>query len=287
MSDLSNNFDNICNFCGKKFSSHRNLQTHIRSAKYCLKSRGEKIPMKYVCEHCNSGFTLKTALTSHMKSCKIAKSTKIENDTKLSQEKIAKLENTLVSQKESNARITQKLRTKLQLSKDEITKLTEENNELKSELKRSEQSKQQLLKELEEKRIKIREQKIMITTLQDDNATRKGILIGMNSAKPHTVNNKITNNNVVNQKLSLIPIDNIEPFTIDLVNRNLNKYDYNTFLKGALGIVNYIKELTILELDDGTVEKNYACTNRSRNTFHWLKTRNGNKTEEQDLYKKF
>jgi hypothetical protein len=227
-----------------------------------------------------------------MKSCKVAKSTKI-----------VKLENTLVSQKESNARITQKLRTKLQLSKDEITKLTEENSELKNELKRSEQSKQQLVKEfdqskqqllkefeqskqqllkefetskqqlskeLEEKRLKIRKQKSIIATLQDDNTKSKGILIGMNSAKPHTVNNKITNNNIVNQKLSLIPIDNIEPFTIDLVNRNLGKYDYNTFLKGALGIVNYIKELTILELDDGTVEKNYACTNRSRNTFHRL-----------------
>jgi hypothetical protein len=198
-----------------------------------------------------------------MKSCKVVKSTKIDNDMKLSQGKITELEKALALQKESSTRITRKL-------KDKTIKLTDENNKLKSELKQSEQSKEQLLKELEEKRIKIREQKSIITTLQNDNEKSKGILIGMNSAKPHTVNNKITNNNIVNQKLSLIPIDNIEPFTIDLVNRNLNKYDYNTFLKGALGIVNYIKELTILELDDGTVEKNYACTNRSRNTFHRL-----------------
>jgi len=257
------------------------LQTHIKTAKYCLKIRGEKLDTNYVCNHCDAQFTQKIALRTHLKSCKIANNSTYMEDIKSLNEKIIALEDIL----KDNQKIISELRTKSKQEKDKNIKLTEKNKVIVDELKQSELSNQQLLKELETKTTKISEQKVKIKNrdvtimkLQNENATCKGILIGVNSAKPQVVhnnnNNKHNNKNVmnttVNQKLSLIPIDNIRPLTIDLVNQNINKYDYNSFQKGILGIVNFIKELTILELDDGTIEKNYASTSSSRDNFHRL-----------------
>jgi len=254
---------NVCEYCDKRFSSARNLQVHIRTAKYCLKLRGEKLNTNYICEYCKAQFTQKSALKTHLNSCQDAKNIAHAKDVETLNERLIALES---------------VQTKL---------IQEKNKIISNERKEFELSKQKLLKELEEKNAKISEQNakiseqsLKIIKLENDIAKGKGILIGINSAKPpipqvihnnHSNNNKtVTNNTTVNQKLSLIPINNIEPFTIEFVNRNINKYDYNTFLKGELGIVNFIKDLTILELDDGTIEKNYASTNRSRNNFHRL-----------------
>jgi hypothetical protein len=268
--------DNICEFCGKSFINQRNLQVHVRTAKYCLELRGEKVPMKYACEHCNVGFTLKSPLAAHMKLCKTAKDAKIESSVNSYERKITELETKLTSQKEwyeirykGDTETISRIRTKWGQAKDN-------NKIITAELKQVKISEQKLLKELEDKNAKIGEQNAKIKVLEADVIMGKGILIGINSAKPQVVNNNsgpITNttNTTVKQKLSAISISKIEPFTIKLINQNIDKYDYQSFLRGESGIVNFLKGITNLELENGTVEKNYVSTNRSRNNFHNLR----------------
>jgi hypothetical protein len=251
---------NVCEYCDKEFSLPQNLQTHIKTAKYCLKIRGEDLDTNYVCEYCETQFTQKAALKLHLRSCQKIKTVLYSKNVETLNQKITTLEYT---------------QSKLAQEKDKNRELTHKNKVILNKLKQFELSEQKLLKELDEKNAKIREQDDKIRAFETEIATSKGIVIGINNAKPQVVNHNSgiitnTNNTTVKQKLSLIPTNNIKPLTIDLINKNISKYDYNAFLTGELGIANFIKGLTILELDDGTVEKNYACTNRSRNTFHRL-----------------
>jgi hypothetical protein len=225
-----------------------------------LEIRGQQPESEYVCEHCDTKFTQKVALTKHMKKCwdvkKVPQTKTIDDLNK----KINCLE---------KGNKTMKL--KLKQKDDHYSKLIEKNKKVTKELEELKLSYQQQSEELKEKKTKIKEQQSKIISLQNEMATEKGIVIGMNNAKPQVINNSSTiHNKIVQQKLLSIPITHINPFTIDLVNQNIDKYDYKTFLRGGLGIAHFIKELTILELDDGTIEKNYACTDRSRNSFHRL-----------------
>jgi len=42
------------------------------------------------------------------------------------------------------------------------------------------------------------------------------------------------------------------------------------YLRREDGIVQFLTNMTQLKLEDGTVEQNYACTDKSRSTFHRL-----------------
>jgi hypothetical protein len=268
-----------CEFCGKVFYNQWNLQQHIQTAKYCLRIRGESISIKHSCEYCGSGFNLKGPLTAHLKVCKLARNIKIETNDKTIEfeDRIAILESKLISQKKTNTKLCDKLR-------DKNTTITEKNKELATKIRQLELLNQQLelsnrqfSEKLKKKKIKIKEQNLRISKLEKETASgkgikkgiEKGIVIGMTNAKPQVINNG-TINKVVQQKLDMISINVIEPLTIDLVNKNLDKYDYNTFTKGAKGIANFIKDITILKLNDGTIEMSYACTDTSRGSFHRL-----------------
>lgn len=95
----------------------------------------------------------------------------------------------------------------------------------------------------------------------------KGVLIGYKQVKPPNV---VTNNTIVNQKLASIKIDNIRPLTVATIIEDIPKYTFDMYMKAEDGIVEFMKGLTQLELEDGSIERNYACTDKSRNTFHKL-----------------
>jgi|UniRef100_A0A6C0CZ82 hypothetical protein len=76
-----------CQYCKKTFSSKGNLNTHEKSAKYCLelkkKSNIEYTFEIYNCKHCNKDFSQKSNLDKHITICKI----KNNEDQKNSYEK--------------------------------------------------------------------------------------------------------------------------------------------------------------------------------------------------------
>jgi len=93
----------------------------------------------------------------------------------------------------------------------------------------------------------------------------KGVLVGYEKVKPPTITN-----NIVNQKLSSIKIDKIRPATIHTITEDSSFYDFDMYMKKEDGIVQFLTNMTQLKLDDGTIEQNYACTDKSRSTFHRL-----------------
>ena len=108
--------------------------------------------------------------------------------------------------------------------------------------------------------------------------------------KPKTVNtvNTMNTNNYVNPKLLAVPIANIRPFTIETVREEITKggYTYEMFTRGMRGLTDFVSgmiiedqkpikstEPKVMELDsseDTVHERNYVCTDSSRNKFHRL-----------------
>ena len=103
--------------------------------------------------------------------------------------------------------------------------------------------------------------------------------------KPKTVNT----NNYINPKLLAVPTKHIRPFTIDTVREEITNggYSYEMFIRGIRGLTDFVNGMIvdtsdnsvprIEELTDsedeprkGNPERNYVCTDSSRNKFHRL-----------------
>lgn len=58
-----------CNYCKKILKTSYSLKTHQKTAKYCLKLRGEKQKCAYSCKACQKTFIKKDHLQRHMAGC--------------------------------------------------------------------------------------------------------------------------------------------------------------------------------------------------------------------------
>jgi hypothetical protein len=59
-----------CHYCKNIFSTKANFNNHQKSAKYCLKLRGEAITSTYKCNGCGKIFTRNYHLNRHEQSCR-------------------------------------------------------------------------------------------------------------------------------------------------------------------------------------------------------------------------
>ena len=233
-----------CQWCDKSFVSEYNLKIHLKSAKYCLKIRGETedvVEINIKCEYCDSLFTQKTSLKTHHKTCK-------------KRIKFLRLKKESKSKKEQDEKIVKmKNKHKVQLNEEKnkfeiiINEKKQQINEEKNkfELIINEQ-KQQINEEKNEKcklQIIIKEQNDIINKLKEDLAREEGRVMGLETAKPSTVNNKITTN-YSSPKLSMVNIDNIRPLTINTVQQDLYKYTREEFFRGIDGITDFMENLT-------------------------------------------
>lgn len=108
-----------CNTCNKTFLSLKNLEKHMKTAKYCLKLKGEE-KNDFYCESCQKYFSSNRRLQTHLNICKeklkekntIYEQKLKEKDTfyekklkekddyiKKLEEKLEKFENALINQK--------------------------------------------------------------------------------------------------------------------------------------------------------------------------------------------
>ena len=80
-----------CNFCDKILSSKSALNTHQQKAKYCLKIQGkENIKGKFLCEYCDKDFFTNNRHISHIAVCKLNNSFKQElDDTKMANQQLS------------------------------------------------------------------------------------------------------------------------------------------------------------------------------------------------------
>jgi hypothetical protein len=241
--------DNICYFCGKSFVNANTLKVHTNTAKYCLETRGKKVN-NYGCEYCDHIFTQKPSLIKHQKTCLGLKDYAIK--TKSEEIEVLNKKNELDTKTIKKLRIDNKIKT------EELEKRCRQYLEKISDLEDTIETLTSKNKVLESK----------IVNLEKTITYGEGYVKGCQTVKPPK---QITNNhNTVVQKLKDLPVTTIEPLTISLIKSNLENYTYDMYKLAELGVVQFMKGLTILTLDDGTVEKNYVSSDRSRNAFHRL-----------------
>jgi chromosome segregation ATPase len=75
----------VCNFCKKEYSSKGILETHQKTAKFCLRLHSDLniINNNFNCEFCTCNFSRKDHLERHYENCKIRlKKIKEENEQK-------------------------------------------------------------------------------------------------------------------------------------------------------------------------------------------------------------
>ena len=205
-----------CEYCNKSFSCVSSLNLHKRTAKYCLKLRGEEYS-NYKCEYCNKEYTTKINLNLHKLKC----SSIIENKYK------NQIEQELKEQKEC---YEQKLKEQKECYRQ---KLKEQQECYRQKLKEQQEEYEQKLKEQEEyyeKKYledKISEQCLQIKDLKD---------IALKS-----VSNSTTTNNNNNNKTQIINnyIQNLKPLTKEHLDECSKYLTLEHIKKGASGYAEY------------------------------------------------
>jgi hypothetical protein len=221
-----------CDTCNKKFTNQNNLNTHINSAKYCIRQREGNNSKEYKCEYCENVYTQNGYLQAHISKCLIKKEFEykenIDTIKKEHEEQIEYMRN-------------KQIKILLDMDKEYDQKFIKKNNEIK------------LLKQ------KIQELENILQSTIIEKERDKGRIIELEKPKP--VIKKCT----INIKLSNIPIDNIPILTVDYVEANLHLYTFKEYKRGMQGLLDFLKQLMILGDN-----MNYACTDTSRNKFHKL-----------------
>jgi hypothetical protein len=264
-----------CSYCDKTFLNKYTLKNHLESAKYCLKLRGSKAIKSIECRYCKTHFSQKIGLIKHNEIC----GGKILAENKVYIEK----------RKEE-------LKLNIQSKEEEINEEKSQNKILTQKINNLEQKISELEKRIEQEKIKSNK-------LELELACDEGRIKELTKIKP---SKNITNNNntYINSKVANLPIENIEPLTINYVRDNAyDNYTIEEFKKGKRGLVDFIISIIVYDpmtdissytesseeenntkiiipfvLDrsapnpylDPKIELNYPCTDISRDKFHLL-----------------
>ncbi len=205
----------------------------------------------YVCTFCKSEFTRKWTLKRHQEtnySC-----LKIQNRD----------EKYLCScGKKANTKSVLKLHEKKCQAKKIIDKCVLSKKILREKNKK-------LTKSNETLRVKVKSQKDDIVGLKEEITLLKGTIEGIQTAPDKRT---IYNTAYVHPKLVNLPISNIPALTDEYVMERVNDgiLTYEKASKGYSGMLDIICDLITHENDEGIIERNYVCTDVSRNSFHRL-----------------
>jgi len=145
------------------------------------------------------------------------------------------------------------LRTTLECSKQEIDELKKVIEEKNIEITKKDQEIAALKVECEKGKIEIYEK--VCTKVLDKS----------------TVTNTNTNT-YIHPKLVNLPITTIHPLTPEYVKEQVanGNYGFDHYLKGEDGLVEFIYSITMCENDEGEIERNFVCTDPSRDSYHRL-----------------
>nr|QBK85903.1 MAG: C2H2 type zinc finger protein [Marseillevirus LCMAC101] len=184
----------------------------------------------YSCEYCDKSFARNFNLRRHLSVCSV----KREHDIK------EKIKNIKRGHKEKNQ------------------KLIEKNFKLQGKIKKMKLEMREKDEEITALKVKCEAGKIEIYDKVCDKVLDKS-----------TVTNTTT---YIHPKLVNLPITNIHPLTSDYVKDQVDNgnYTFEHYLKGENGLVDFIYSITMCENDSGDIERNYVCTDPSRDSYHRL-----------------
>jgi len=125
-----------------------------------------------------------------------------------------------------------------------------------------------LLEKYEEKDDELDRAKKENEKLREELDKHKGIVEGMKVAPEK----KTIYNTAIHPKLVNLPIDNIPALTDEYITGRVNDgiLTYEKAARGYRGMLDVICELITHENDKGVTERNFVCTDVSRNSFHRL-----------------
>jgi len=138
--------------------------------------------------------------------------------------------------------------------KEKINKLIAKNKEHEAVIKSQKVTIAKLTKDLEESKDKISE--------------LDGVITGLKTAP----DKRTIYNTAIHPKLVNLPINNIPALTQEYMIEKVNDgiLTYEKAVRGYPGILEVIGELITHENNEGKIERNYVCTDVSRNSFHRL-----------------
>jgi hypothetical protein len=218
-----------------------------------------------ICEFCGKSFKTIYSLKVHMETAKYCLSSRGEKVVDSFKCEHCDHISTQKSALKIHHKTCLKLKDHLIETKDEEIQVLTKKNEKQSKIIKKMRLEEKIYQQESDK---IEELQDKIAKLEKTIAYSKGYVEGYKTVKPPK---QITNNNnTVVQKLKDLPVTTIAPLTITLIKSNLENYTYDMYGLAELGVVQFMRGLTILEMDDGTIEKNYVSSDRSRNAFHRL-----------------
>ena len=254
-----------CEWCQRSFSTAGNLKRHQDTARFCLELRGKAVKKETVvvsCRWCDKTFGFASNLRVHVATCKVRRGREreeMEHEKTQAVQKSEKMADEL--------RHTKRL---LEMCRRDIRNLEEETGRLQTlNVQKDDMVKQ--------KDVEIDQLKEEIISLKLELSEKKGLAEGLvkgyesRPAVPVQINNNNATTNVINPRLANIPTSAIRPFTLDLVQEDIDKglFTRDEYTKGITGLVNFIRRLIVVE-KDGETHRNYACTDSSRSKFHRL-----------------
>jgi hypothetical protein len=219
------------NFCDFCQKEFYSKGTLTRHQKTSKSCRGNQKEV-YKCEFCEQKFTQKKSLSSHLTRC----------SSKITVQLQEKYRHKIYILKKDN----QCLKTKMSGQEKKITNLKKIIGEKDQEISA-------LKVECEKGKTEVYD-KVCTKVLDKSTVTNN------------------TNTAYFHPKLVNLPITNIHPLTSDYVKDQVDNgnYTFDHYLKGENGLVDFIYSITMCENDDGDMERNYVCTDPSRDSYHRL-----------------
>ena len=249
-----------CEYCEKVLKTQSSLKFHQKTAKYCLNKQNKVPKQEHLCSSCGTQFTLKSSLNSHLTICKVKKdleaSSLREESIKAEYEKQKTIESSLL--REENLRIA-------------FEKQKQIIRELKKDLESSKIHSEKLI--ADKVRI-IEEQKLLIKEFQDDQRKQnKDLTDRIQSmaekaiAKPSTINQTNTTNQIIN---------NMMPITDAHLQEHVQNLNPLHVQNGASGYAKYALEYPLKDM--------IVCTDFQRRNCKY-KDENGNVVSDPEMTK--
>jgi len=236
-----------CEFCGNEFSNKTSLNSHQKTAKYCLELRNAQVTL-YSCEHCKKGFTKPFHLQRHQEICKT-----IDANTLLN----------LKSVKEENI----ELKNQHIIYKKEI-----ENKDMIIQ-------EQKLI--IEEQKLVIKEFQDDQRKQNKDLTDRIQSMAEKAIAKPSTVNKNITTTNqIINNMMPLTDahlqehIQNLNPLHVQNGASGYAKYALEYPLKDMIVCTDFQRRNCKYKDENGNVVTDPEMTKITKRLFSAIKERN-------------
>lgn len=211
--------------------------------------------MVVVCEYCKNEFSTASNLGHHQKHARYCLALRTTNQSSsfscsYCDRQFSTKYNLTTHLKSCSEKKTHKIKSQL---KEKKTQINECNNEIK-DLKF-------VIKKLKDENLK----------LKDKVSELEGTITGLKTAPDKRIIYN-TNTAYVHPKLVNLPINNVPALTQEFVEQKVNDgiLTYSLAARGYSGMLEVICELITHENDEGIVERNYVCTDVSRNSFHRL-----------------